>query len=274
MAAREPARAYPLRVSGWGAIPGLVHGFLGRAHALPPGPFRAADLRQRLAAAGEKVDVVLAARQTHGARVLAPDDPERVAADWEESPWPAILADADALVSAAPVVLTIRTADCVPILLVAPAHHAVAAVHAGWKGMLAGVVERALAMLGARHGARPTEVLAAIGPAIGACCYEFGAEHAESLAATLGRAVLERAWRPRPRATASPSRGADDAAPTDRGHLDLRLVARIALESGGVPAAAITTIGPCTADHPEELHSYRRDGANAGRQLSYIGWRR
>src|SRR6185295_8741925 len=103
-----------------------------------------------------------------GATVLAPEDlpsfaPNVVAAD---------LPSGDAWVSAsADLLLTIRTADCVPILLVAPRAHAVAAVHAGWRGTLAGVIEAALAALASRYGARADEVAAAIGPAIGGCCY-------------------------------------------------------------------------------------------------------
>jgi copper oxidase (laccase) domain-containing protein len=62
--------------------------------------------------------------------------------------------------------------------------------------------------------------------------------------------------------------GPDDPEP----RLDLRMVCRFALSDAGVGAAAVTQLGPCTAEHPDELHSFRRDGAHAGRQLSYIGW--
>jgi YfiH family protein len=254
----DDARRYPLRVPAWAGIPGLVHGFLGRAHGLGAGSFSADDLRQRLAAAGDPADVVLAARQVHGADVFAPAEPERAAVARAGQALPAALPAADALVTAARAVVTIRTADCVPILLVAPAAHAVAAVHAGWRGLLAGVVEAALATLATRHGAPAADVRAAIGPAIGPCCYEFGAEHLDALAGRLGPDVIARAWRP--------------SAP--RGHLDLPAVARLALERAGVPGAAIAAVGPCTAHHPDELHSYRRDGAHAGRQLSYVGWAR
>jgi YfiH family protein len=251
---RDAPRAYPLRVAAWGEIPGLVHGFLGRAHGLAPGPFRETDLRDRLRAAGETPTAVHAARQVHGAAVVACEG------GGEPSDEPRRLPEADALVSAARVVLTIRTADCVPILLVAPAARAVAAVHAGWKGILAGVIENAVAALGKRYGAAPSAVLAAAGPAIGGCCYEFGAEHCARFTARLG-AEAAHAWRP------------DERRGGERVRLDLRVLARIALERAGVRADAIATIGPCTAEHPRELHSYRRDGENAGRQLSYIGWR-
>ena len=96
----------------------------------------------------------------------------------------------------------------------------------------------------------------AIGPAIGGCCYAFGAEHRAAFTARFGDESA-RAWR---------EGGSGET------HLDLRAICRLALDRAGVPASAISEVGPCTADHPSELHSYRRDGAHAGRQLSYIGW--
>ncbi len=257
----DSVRVYPLRVSAWRDVPRLVHGFLGRAHALPSGGFSLGDLRACLSAAGEGPRVILAARQVHGSAVLTPeaalasfDDRARV------RDLPNVLPEADALVSASSdVILTIRTADCVPILLVAPAAHAVAALHAGWRGLLGGVVANGVAALEERYGARPAAVRAAIGPAIGGCCYEFGADHLPRFVSRFGSAAT-RAWRA-------------DGSAAARGHLDLRLLAALALEQADLDPSAITTLGPCTAEHPDELHSYRRDGANAGRQLSYIGWR-
>jgi polyphenol oxidase len=248
----EGLRDYPLRVPAWDDIPGLVHGFLGRTHGLPPGPFTLDDVGDALRRAGESPRVVVASRQVHGADVLGPEDLTSVP-DADDLPA------GDALVSAsADVTLTIRTADCVPILLVAPRARAVAAVHAGWRGTLAGVIAAAVDALRSRYGARANEVAAAIGPAIGGCCYEFGIEHRAGFVARFGPAAAE-AWRL-------------ENADAERGHLDLRFVCGLALEQAGVPAEAVAVLGPCTAEHPDELHSYRRDGAHAGRQLSYIGW--
>lgn len=255
----EATRDYPLRVEAWDEIPRLVHGFLGRGHGLPPGAFTLDDVRDALVRAGETVRGVAAARQVHGTTVLAPED--AVAAFDEPSTVHVDdLPAGDAWVSAsADLVVTIRTADCVPILLVAQRARATAAVHAGWRGTLDGVIAAAVASLGARYGALPGEILAAIGPAIGGCCYTFGAEHRAAFLERFGPGAAA-AWRT----------SEDDP---ERSWLDLRLVCRLALEQAGVPAEAITTVGPCTADHPDELHSFRRDGAYAGRQLSYIGWR-
>ena len=262
----ESAPGEPLRVPGWSEIPGLAHGFLGRSPSLPAGHFTLAALEGVLSAAGEEPRIVLALRQVHGARVLAPEDLEPTRAAWQAGPLPAPLPEGDALVGAsAGVILTIRTADCVPVLLVAPHVRAVAAVHAGWRGMAAGVIANAIAALHARYGAGPSEIRAGIGPAIGACCYEFGAEHLSAFVAAFGRDA-RRAW-----GAAGARAGAADG--ELRVRLDLRLLARIALARAGVPPDAIALVGPCTAEHPQELHSYRRDGANAGRQVSYIGWR-
>jgi YfiH family protein len=254
----ESIHRYPLRVEAWSEIPGLVHGFLGRAHGLPPGSFTLDDVRDALRRAGEEPVQIAAARQVHGAEVLAPEDWVSCTSD-PSNALAEELPAGDALVSAsADVLLTIRTADCVPILLVAPRARAVAAVHAGWRGTLAGVIEASLAALQARYGARPDEVSAAIGPAIGGCCYAFGAEHRDAFAARFGDAAAI-AWR-------------HDTAGPDPGYLELRILCRLALERAGVATAAITQLGACTAEYPDELHSFRRDGAHAGRQLSYIGW--
>jgi YfiH family protein len=250
------AREYPLQVDAWSEIPGLVHGFLGRAHGLAAGVFTLDDVRDALTRAGESAYTVAAARQVHGATVLTAEDvplasPDGAALGVDDLPagdvW--VTASADIL-------LTIRTADCVPILLVAPRARAVAAVHAGWRGTLDGVIEAGIAALLARYDARPEELTAAIGPAIGGCCYEFGLEHFDAFVTRFGDEVAA-AWRRDENAT----------------FLDLRAVCRRALQRSGLARDAIHVIGSCTAEHPDELHSYRRDGAHAGRQLSYIGWR-
>ena len=244
--------AYPLRVAAWSEVPGLVHGFLGRAHGLPPGAFTTDDVRDALIRAGERPMRIAASRQVHAARVLSPDD---LVADATVEDLP----EGDAWVSASnDLVLTVRTADCVPILLVAPRARAVAAVHAGWRGALGGVIEAALSALRLRYDARADEISAAIGPAIDACCYAFGDEHSDAFAARFGPDVAS-AWHRAPE-------------PDGGTRLDLRAVCRLALERTGVAREAIHVVGPCTADHPDDLHSFRRDGPHAGRQLSYIGW--
>lgn len=144
------------------------------------------------------------------------------------------------------------TADCVPVLLVDRRARAAAAVHAGWRGAAGGVLEAAIIDLGVRFGSRPEDVEAVAGPAIGGCCYE------------IGRDVIA-AFERRTGSTTAPA----VAAVNGREHLDLRTAVRLLLAAAGVPA--VTILGPCTACGGN-YHSYRRDGAGTGRQLSFVGW--
>jgi hypothetical protein len=144
------------------------------------------------------------------------------------------------------------TADCVPLLLVAPRRRVVAAVHAGWRGAAAGVVEAALARLRDTFDIEPRDVGAAIGPAIGACCYEVGPEVRAAFVARTGETTAC-AW--------GRERGRD--------RLDLRAAVAALLVAAGVRDVA--TLGPCTRCS-RDYCSYRRDGAAAGRQVSFIGW--
>jgi YfiH family protein len=162
------------------------------------------------------------------------------------------LGEADASVSTHPgVAVGVVTADCVPVL-VGAGGQAVAAVHAGWRGLARGVIPRALEALA--KAAPGSELVAAIGPAIGPCCYEVDAPVLDALHARFG-AATDGALRP--------------ARP---GHalLDLQALARAALLAAGVPAGSIGAVTACTRCDPERFHSFRRDGKRAGRLLSWI----
>ncbi|HEV8630236.1 MAG TPA: polyphenol oxidase family protein [Thermoanaerobaculia bacterium] len=144
--------------------------------------------------------------------------------------------------------LSVITADCVPVLLAAGTE--LLAVHAGWRGIVAGVVPAALARLSAAGTA--AGVTAWIGPAIGPCCYEVGEEVAAQVSAAAG---------------------VDVATPGPRGkpHLDLKRAVEAQLRRGGVPDVRL--LGPCTRCTGELLWSYRREGEKAGRNIAFI-WRR
>jgi len=163
--------------------------------------------------------------------------------------------EADAVVSLDPgVPVAVVTADCVPILLGDERGRAVAAVHAGWRGLAGGVVQAAVAAL-AREAAAPARLRAAIGPCIGACCYEVDAPVLEPLARRFG-AALGPALRP--------------ARP---GHslLDLAALTRHALLQAGLAPERIGGFeAACTHCDAERFHSYRRDGRAAGRLLHFI----
>jgi YfiH family protein len=165
--------------------------------------------------------------------------------------------EADAVVSVrAGLPIAVVTADCVPVLVASRQGAAVAAIHAGWRGLAAGVVEAGVAALW-RAGAGPVaEFAAAIGPHAGPCCYEVDAPVLEALSARFA-GDLSRALRPSPRA--------------GRAMLDLAAVTAVALERAGLaPRAVGRAAALCTVCDPVRFHSHRRDGPRAGRLFHVI----
>jgi purine-nucleoside/S-methyl-5'-thioadenosine phosphorylase / adenosine deaminase len=188
----------------------------------------------------------------------------------------------DALVSAAPgLMLAVEMADCVPILLADARRRVVAAVHAGWRGTLARVAEKVLGRLRMDFGTDPADVVAAIGPAIGPCCYEVGPEVVQ---AYLGQFAGAKEWFAEPLAEKV---NPDGSAPFDwlkreppgherpesRPHLDLLAANHSQLMAGGVSREKIFPARVCTACHRDWLFSYRRDGPATGRMMAVIGLR-
>ncbi len=227
--------------------PGLAVLFAGRG----PAPADRAQLYRQLTGVARPIAW---AAQIHSARVLA------------ASPGPC--GEGDALIqprfSPAGAVLSIVTADCVPVLLATATH--LAAVHAGWRGIAQSIVARTLEALAAAAStvsAAPggsaaavgsvapaaSPVQAWIGPAIGPCCYETGDDVAAQVIAASTAAVATQG-------------------PNGRPHLDLQAAVRRQLQAGGV--TSIETLAFCTRCHPELLYSYRRDGKGAGRNHAFI----
>jgi len=165
---------------------------------------------------------------------------------------------ADAVVSVLPgVPVGVVTADCVPILVATDAGTAVAAIHAGWRGLACGVVAAAIEALRAESGGA-VRLVAAIGPHIGACCYEVDEPVLAALAPRFG-AALDAALRP--------------ARP---GHawLDLGRLAHAALLHAGLSPSALGRVPrACTRCDPVRFHSFRREGASAGRLHHFIAAR-
>ena len=203
---------------------------------------------------------IVRAHQVHGADVLI-----RRAGD----PLPAALPDADIIVSNDPAVaIAIQTADCVPILIADRRTGAVAAAHAGWRGLAADVPRVAVEALTREFGSRPADLVAAAGPSIGACCYEIGSEVRQRFEEAGWPESRTSGWfferaQPTP---ANPSMAGLGTDPRP-GHwyFDSGRAAADQLESAGVPRDQIFLAELCTASHPGVLCSYRRDGAGCGR---------
>lgn len=159
------------------------------------------------------------------------------------------LGSGDALITDVPGVrVGVRTADCVPILLVDKRSRAVAAIHAGWRGSAAAISRKTVQQFQARFGSNPAGMLAAIGPAIGPCCYEVGPEVADRF----GQWFPER----------------NDLGRRTR--IDLPEANRRQLVSAGVPASLVYTAGLCTACCAAEFHSWRRQRETGARMVNAV----
>jgi len=183
------------------------------------------------------------------------------------------LPEADIIVSAdARSALAIQTADCVPLLLADRRTGGVAAAHAGWRGMAALVPQVAVESLAREFGSHARDLVAAIGPSIGSCCYEVGADvRAAFLRGGFSADELSRWFFDRPRPTAeNPSMpGLPAVRRPAHWFFDGWAATRHQLERAGIPAAQIHVATLCTASHAA-LCSYRRDGASAGRMAAAI----
>lgn len=253
------------RVPGWETEPGLRHGFLGRGGGNSQGAYAGlnvsftvgdeplavkdnyCDMKWAVGMAGTRMVTM---RQRHGDNVIDVAEPCKDAGE------------GDAMVTGAPgVYLGVLTADCVPIVCWARTSRGklAAVIHAGWRGTLAGVAVKAVRHIESRYGMGPRDLRCALGPAIGPCCYEIGADVSDPLIRTWGDKA-EAALRER----------------NGRTYLDLRRLNASLLATSGVPEDRIASTGPCTACSAEEFFSYRResmDGAGVtGRQASFIGW--
>jgi purine-nucleoside/S-methyl-5'-thioadenosine phosphorylase / adenosine deaminase len=189
---------------------------------------------------------------------------------------------ADALItSTAGLLLGVQTADCVPVLLADTRARVVAAIHAGWRGTLTRIVVKTLGQMTMQFGTRPSDVVAALGPAIGGCCYEVGPDVAQAFASQFPAASEwfdgpfeqlahgeEPLWLPW--LTMMPP---GHVPPPPRVRLDLRASNRWQLIDAGVPEAQIAVSDLCTACRPDLLFSYRREGAKTGRLMAVIGIR-
>ncbi|MCL2388142.1 MAG: peptidoglycan editing factor PgeF [Defluviitaleaceae bacterium] len=164
--------------------------------------------------------------------------------------------EADALVTNLKgVLLSVHTADCVPILLYDSRNSAIAAIHAGWRGTFAQIGTKTVQRMTELYGTNPADIHAAIGPAIGLCCYEVGDDLHEQFRKQHGA-------------------GIDSFFTTGEGgkpHCNLKAMNEAFLISAGIPQNNIEVSELCTQCHPDLFYSHRRSGTKRGTLASFIG---
>jgi len=204
-------------------------------------PTSAADGWAEVAEAlGVGVDRLRRLRQVHGAAVV-------VAGDAPGAP-----PEADVIVSARlDLAVAVQAADCVPLLVADTRTGAVAAAHAGWRGLAARVPGTTVSAMAREFGSRSGDLLAAIGPAIGPCCYEVGDDVRQAMVGAAGEHEAAAWFR---------ARSTDG-----KWMFDTWASARAQLVAAGVPQDQVFVAGLCTMSHPDTFCSYRRDGPPAGR---------
>ncbi|MHB1006955.1 MAG: peptidoglycan editing factor PgeF [Chloroflexota bacterium] len=248
--------------------PHLVQGVAGRLGGVSGGHLAALNLslvvqddprtvlenRRRLAGAlGIPADRLLKSRQVHSADILVVG--EREVSAGALGPHDSALVGDGLLTNTPEIYLFMTFADCVPVLLHDPIKGVVGLVHAGWKGTVAKVAQRAVVVAGEAFGSRPEDILVGIGPSIGPCCYAVGPDVS---------AVVVAAFPGCP----------DLLAERDGGtHLDLWRANACQLEAVGVPAANVEVAGVCTACHTDLYFSHRRERGRTGRFGAVIGLR-
>lgn len=220
-------------------------------------------------------------RQVHGNRVFVVRG-AGVAGEAGRAGWTGgedgRLVEADAIVSDDPAVaIAVVAADCVPLLRADRRTGAVGAVHAGWRGTAARVAPAAVEALRREFGGAPEDLVAAIGPSIGGCCYEVGSELVDAFtAAGHERSLIDRWFHapppPRGRWPAPPALSAVEGSAVEGPGLwlDVAGANRDQLILSGVPEGAIHIAGLCTAMHLELLTSYRVEKEGAGRIAGVI----
>jgi YfiH family protein len=279
-----------VRAAEWLAWPWLVHGFSTRTGgvtaAYRPGQrtgelnlgFSASDSRENvienrrrlLAAFGEPSAELITLKQIHSSLVrhVGHEDLRRTEA-WK----------GDGFMTDAPgVLLAIQTADCIPVLVADVRRKAVAAFHAGWRGTLKRIVENGVGRMRVEFRSRPEDLIAAIGPGIGACCYavgeevrsEFGSQfaYAPELFVEVSDSDPVREKYPLLFLTAR-APGHSNLGPSL--HLDLIEANRRQLMDAGLRAEAITVVGDCTRCQNNRYFSYRAEQGFTGRMLSVVG---
>jgi len=231
-------------------IPGFRHGFSTRALNLGymhwDSPERVTANRKRFLAALDLDQNRLATlHQIHSDRVHIIKE---AADQWNQ-------ADGDAMITQVKdYALAVQTADCLPVLIADPIKKVAAAVHSGWRGTLARILQKTIGEMERAFGSNPEHLVAAIGPGIRACCFEVSEDVADVFIKEFGESL----------ATPAKSR---------RGKflVDLPEALRIQLESAGIKPENGHEMGVCTRCHADEFFSHRLEGDRSGRMMAVIG---
>lgn len=249
-----------LKVPQWEKYGSLLHGFMGRRGGKSVGPYAGLNTSYRVGddpkivsqnvcdmklAVGIHDGKVVTMRQVHGDNIVEVTDTKLKEAG-----------EADGMVTAEKgVYLGVLTADCVPLLFIAPKQRIAAALHAGWRGTLAGIAVKAVGLFKSRYNLEPDDLEVALGPSIGPCCYEVKDDVAAPLTKNWGKLT-------------TPSIRVAEG----RSFINLRRLNRDILRACGIPGAGLFEVGPCTCCSSADYFSYRRERHETGRQISVVGW--
>ena len=212
-----------LRHEEWDRWTGIIHGFTTKATPStdPDAGFR-----------------TIRVKQVHGCGVVIADTSED-----DIRPGDALVTSTQGLL------LTIATADCLPVLLYSPSPSVIAAIHCGWRGLRAEVIAQTFKTMHEKFGVTSERVHACFGPAIDACCFDVGLD----VVTPFGEKSVTKK--------------------DGRLFLDLAREACLQLVAAGIAESHILFSHHCTKCDPSLFHSYRRDGSRTGRQYNFIGLR-
>jgi polyphenol oxidase len=301
--ATETVRPGVVRAVGWERYPWLHHGFSSRvggvsaiygldasgAGSLNLGWTKedsedsVAENRRRFVAEVGGACHLVTVRQFHSGMARTVERGDGTEQGRLQTPDGRAVLRGDGLMTDVPgVVLGVQTADCVPVIVVDVRRRAVAAFHAGWRGTLARIVERGVGAMRLRYGSRPHDLVAAVGPAIGPCCYSVGEEVRSEFESQFAYApeLFSEVYDSDPAREKYPLLFMTARAPGHSNlgpqiHLNLWEANRRQLLDAGIPAKRVTVVGECTAcalvDGHKKYFSHRAESGFAGRMIAAVG---
>lgn len=254
-----------LAADGLEAVGGVAHGFSTRQGGVSQGMWASLNLgvsrgdnpdhvrenyRRFLTAIGAGEGKLAMTNQVHGGTVRTV-----TTADWKDDPYGKVTYEADGLMTAIPgVTLMIFSADCIPILFCDPVRKVIAACHAGWRGTAAGIAANTVERMKEVYGCRGEDILAAVGPGIGPCCFETHEDVPNAMMAAMATAALPYI----------------QIKENGKFAVDLKGINVKRMEQAGLDPSHIAVCGECTACQPERFWSHRKMGTNRGSMAAAI----